>query len=104
MTGRLAKSLGYDEQGRVYIADVSLARREWAENAGKPAPPLADESAAPPLSKKECDEMLVHAVTFVLATSAAEAVLTWDPDGTPNEFDPRKLLTWLRGNRSRRTR
>jgi len=36
-TGRLTRSLGRDAKGRPHIADVGLARREWTQNATRPA-------------------------------------------------------------------
>jgi len=36
-TGRLTRSLGLDAKGRPHIADVKLARLEWAQNATRSA-------------------------------------------------------------------
>ncbi len=69
--GRLAQSIGRDPNGRPFVADLKLARREWRENRSRPAPGRTrrDDSSS---------RLLVNAQVDVTAERAR--ALRWHTD------------------------
>lgn len=77
--GRLARSVGRDGKGRRVIADVALARVEWAESTSRPPVPPARTVSPTPVEQitvEETDDGLM--VLAVVADEDAEVDLERD--------------------------
>jgi hypothetical protein len=94
VSGRLSHSISL-RGGRLF-ADVEAARKEFAENASRPAPTRRSQPAH---SARESEALVLEAVEFALRAFSG-AVL----DHTDGEtfFDPRALLRLLREDRAKR--
>ena len=105
--GRLKHSLGYDEEGRVYIADAALARREFKENASKPQPERQRQTSRHPRARRErtcggdpfggvdAEALVFDVIEFVLVNHVPKAILSTE-GGRVDQFDPQALHAWLR--------